>query len=72
MKSNLYVIHSLKSIIFRLLTCGSLRFSDKQAGGPGGEGHSKDTYDPELSHSVRYDDGVVACVCDCWGGVFVG
>lgn len=49
----------LKLILFKKLlslTCGSRLNSERQAGGPGGDGHSNDTYEPERSHSVRNDD----------------
>lgn len=36
-------------------TCGSLDDSERHAGGPGGEGHSREIYEPESSHSARYD-----------------
>lgn len=38
------------------LTCGSRLSSERQAGGPGGDGHSNETYEPDKSHSVRNDD----------------
>lgn len=36
-------------------TCGSRRASVELAGGAGGDGQSNDTYDPNNSHSLRYD-----------------
>lgn len=36
-------------------TCGSRRASVEHTGGAGGDGQSNDTYEPNSSHSLRYD-----------------
>lgn len=48
------------------LTWGSFLLLSKKdcGGGPGGEGHSKDIYEPVNSHSDLYEESVVVAACD--------